>query len=211
MDGEPISNRTDRATDWVPAPAPAVPRIFRRGSRPLATTAAVRHLIPSSNTPRGAPSPVRGDGATGRRGDGATGRRGDGGGSPRDRPGRIRPGLTEAFVSYNLRLVATYELVLEALGDKTRRKIVHILRTRPASVAELAAQLPVSRPAISQHLRALLDSDLVTFETLGTRNIYQLRPAGLETLRRWLDDFWGTVLDDFAAHVDSHARQESIK
>jgi len=119
--------------------------------------------------------------------------------------------LTEAIVSYDLRFVTTYEFVLEALGDKTRRKIVQILRTKPASVAELAAQLPVSRPAISQHLRVLRDSELVTFETLGTRNIYQLQPAGLETLRRWLDDFWGTVLDDFAAHVNRQTRQNPIK
>jgi DNA-binding transcriptional ArsR family regulator len=101
--------------------------------------------------------------------------------------------------------VTTYETVLDALGDKTRRQIVQCLRTRPASVAELAAQLPVSRPAISQHLRVLRQCELVTFETSGTRNIYQLQPAGLETLRGWLDDFWGTVLDALAAHVDSHS------
>jgi DNA-binding transcriptional ArsR family regulator len=107
--------------------------------------------------------------------------------------------------------VATYESVLEALGDKTRRQIVRCLRTRPASVAELAAQLPVSRPAISQHLRVLRDSEIVTFETFGTRNIYRLQHAGLETLRCWLDDFWDTVLDDFAAHVDRQARQHPTK
>jgi DNA-binding transcriptional ArsR family regulator len=135
----------------------------------------------------------------------------EGPGFARDAEGGTPPGLTATIVSYNLRFVATYELVLEALGDKTRRKIVQILRTGPASVAELAAQLPVSRPAISQHLRVLRDSELVTFETLGTRNIYQLRSAGLDALRRWLDDFWGTVLGDFAAHVDGHTRQEPSK
>jgi DNA-binding transcriptional ArsR family regulator len=107
--------------------------------------------------------------------------------------------------------VTTYELVLEALGDKTRRKIVQILKTKPASVSELATQLPVSRPAISQHLRVLRDSELVTFETFGTRNIYRLQPAGLEPLRRWLDDFWDAVLDDFAAHVDRQTNQHPIK
>jgi DNA-binding transcriptional ArsR family regulator len=107
--------------------------------------------------------------------------------------------------------VATYETVLEALGDKTRRQIVRCLRTRSASVAELAAQLPVSRPAISQHLRVLRESELVTFQTFGTRNIYQLQPAGLETLRRWLDDFWGTVLDDFAVHVNRQTSQDPIR
>jgi DNA-binding transcriptional ArsR family regulator len=107
--------------------------------------------------------------------------------------------------------VATYESVLDALGEKTRRQIVQCLRTRPASVAELAAQLPVSRPAISQHLRVLRESELVTFKTFGTRNIYQLQPAGLETLRRWLDDFWDTVLYDFAAHVDRQASHDPTK
>jgi DNA-binding transcriptional ArsR family regulator len=101
--------------------------------------------------------------------------------------------------------------VLEALGDKTRRQIVECLRTRPASVAELAGQLPVSRPAISQHLRVLRDSELVTFETSGTRNIYRLQPAGLESLRLWLDDFWGTVLEAFAARVEGRASPRPIK
>lgn len=119
--------------------------------------------------------------------------------------------LTPPFVSHNLRFVETYESVLEALGDKTRRQIVQCLRTCPASVAELAAQLPVSRPAISQHLRVLRDSEVVMFETFGTRNIYQLQPAGLEALRLWLDDFWGTVLNDFAAHVDRQPRQDQTK
>ena len=122
--------------------------------------------------------------------------------------GCVRPApLDNLLVSDNLRFVATYESVLDALGDKTRRQIVECLKAKPASVAELAAQLPVSRPAISQHLRVLRDSELVRFETFGTRNVYELHPAGLETLRRWLDDFWGTVLDDFAAHVEGQGRQ----
>jgi DNA-binding transcriptional ArsR family regulator len=124
-------------------------------------------------------------------------------GWPGDPPDRL---LTAKSVSYNLRFVTTYESVLEALGDKTRRQIVECLKTKPASVAELAAQLPVSRPAISQHLRVLRDSQLVRYETFGTRNVYELHPAGLETLRRWLDEFWATVLDDFAAHVDRQVR-----
>jgi DNA-binding transcriptional ArsR family regulator len=107
--------------------------------------------------------------------------------------------------------VPTYDSVLEALGDKTRRQIVQCLKTSPASVAELAAQLPVSRPAISQHLRVLRDNELVTFETFGTRNVYRLQTTGLETLRRWLDDFWATVLDDFAVHVDRQSKQDPNK
>jgi DNA-binding transcriptional ArsR family regulator len=99
--------------------------------------------------------------------------------------------------------VETYETVLEALGDKTRRQIVQCLRKSPASVGEIAAQIPVSRPAVSQHLRVLRDCQLVTSEMVGTRNIYQLQPGGLESLRRWLDDYWGSVLHGFASYVDS--------
>jgi DNA-binding transcriptional ArsR family regulator len=92
--------------------------------------------------------------------------------------------------------------VLDALGDRTRRQILQCLRASPAAVGELAAQLPVSRPAISQHLRILRESDLVTFETAGTRNVYRLDPGGLESLRGWLDGFWATVLESFAAHAE---------
>jgi DNA-binding transcriptional ArsR family regulator len=97
--------------------------------------------------------------------------------------------------------VQTYEAVLDALGDGTRRQILSRLRAGPAAVGELAAQLPVSRPAISQHLRILRAADLVTFETSGTRNVYRLEAAGLESLRGWLDGFWETVLESFAARA----------
>jgi DNA-binding transcriptional ArsR family regulator len=98
--------------------------------------------------------------------------------------------------------VVTYETVLDALGDRTRRQIIECLRASPAAVGELAAQLPVSRPAISQHLRILRDSHLVTFETSGTRNVYRLHPAGVESLRGWLEGFWSTVLENFAVHAE---------
>jgi hypothetical protein len=88
--------------------------------------------------------------------------------------------------------VGTYGAVLDALGDRTRRQIIQCLKEGPAAVGELAAQLPVSRPAISQ--------------TSGTRNIYRLDPAGLEPLRNWLDGFWGTVLESFAAQAKDVAR-----
>ncbi len=97
--------------------------------------------------------------------------------------------------------MATYDSVLDALGDRTRRQIIQRLGAGPAAVGELAAQLPVSRPAISQHLRILRNSDLVTFETSGTRNVYRLDPTGLESLRGWLDGFWATVLESFAAQA----------
>lgn len=99
--------------------------------------------------------------------------------------------------------------MLDALGDGTRRQLPECLRTGPAAVGELAEQLPVSRPAISQHLRVLRESNLVTFATFGTRNVYRLDPAGLESLRSWLDDFWTSVLDSFATHVEREAAREA--
>ena len=95
----------------------------------------------------------------------------------------------------------TYESVLDALGDRTRRQIVEQLRRGPSSVAELAAGLPVSRPAVSQHLTVLKRSGLVSYEEHGTRNIYRLDPAGLSGLRAWLDGFWQTALASYADAV----------
>ena len=107
--------------------------------------------------------------------------------------------LTAAFVRINLRFVETYEAVLEALGDSTRRRIVDMLRrSGPSSVAELAARLPISRPAVSQHLTILRRSRLVTYEESGTRNVYRLDPAGLRDLRTWMDGFWQEALDAYA-------------
>ena len=95
----------------------------------------------------------------------------------------------------------TYEAALEALGDRTRRQIVHRLRAGPSSVGELAAALPVSRPAVSQHLTVLRRSGLVSYSELGTRNVYRLELAGLSDLRAWLDGFWETALDRYAQRV----------
>jgi DNA-binding transcriptional ArsR family regulator len=97
--------------------------------------------------------------------------------------------------------VETYEAVLEALGDRTRRQIVRRLSAGPLSVGELAAAMPVSRPAVSQHLTVLRRSGLVSYSELGTRNVYRLDPAGLGELRTWLDGFWETALDRYAQRV----------
>lgn len=99
----------------------------------------------------------------------------------------------------------TYESVLDALGDRTRRQIIDCLRAGPSSVGEIAAALPVSRPAVSQHLTVLRRSGLVTFDELGTRNVYRLDQAGLSELRAWLDSFWESALDRYADRV----RQDS--
>jgi DNA-binding transcriptional ArsR family regulator len=97
--------------------------------------------------------------------------------------------------------VATYELVLDALGDPTRRAILTALRREPSSVAGLTNHVPVSRPAISQHLKVLGQAGLVDHDIRGTRHIYRVDRDGLAMLREWLDQFWDDVLDAFAEHV----------
>lgn len=91
----------------------------------------------------------------------------------------------------------TYEAGLDALGDRTRRAIVQHLADRPRSVQELADQLPVSRPAVSQHLKVLKDAGLVAERTSGTRRIYRLNPEGVAALRDQLDTFWNRALDSY--------------
>jgi DNA-binding transcriptional ArsR family regulator len=83
---------------------------------------------------------------------------------------------------------------LTALADPTRRTIFERIAQRPSAVGELAQQLPVSRPAVSQHLRVLKDAGLVTDRAAGTRRIYHLDPAGIEGLRQYLDQFWNRSL-----------------
>lgn len=98
----------------------------------------------------------------------------------------------------------TYQLdaVLDALAEPTRRAIVGRLREHPLPVGEIARDLPVSRPAVSIHLRVLGEAGLVTHRREGTRNIYALRPEGLVGLRGWLDELWDDALAAFAAHVE---------
>jgi DNA-binding transcriptional ArsR family regulator len=120
-----------------------------------------------------------------------------------------RVNLTAVFVRGNLRFVETYEIVLDALGDRTRRGIIDCLRAGPSSVGEIAAVLPVSRPAVSQHLTVLRRSGLVTFDELGTRNVYRLDQAGLTELQAWLDSFWETALDRYADRVRQDGSDDS--
>jgi DNA-binding transcriptional ArsR family regulator len=93
--------------------------------------------------------------------------------------------------------VSAYELPLDALGDGTRRRIVEILRSGPLSVGAIAARLPVSRPAVSQHLRTLERAGLVRHTTAGTRHLYEVDRDGLEELRRWIDALWDDALARF--------------
>jgi len=102
--------------------------------------------------------------------------------------------------------VVTYQLVggraLEALGDPTRRAIFERLVARPRSVGELADMLPVSRPAVSQHLKVLKRSGLVSDRAEGTRRFYRVDPAGIAAMREYLDTMWDTALAAFAAAVE---------
>jgi DNA-binding transcriptional ArsR family regulator len=94
------------------------------------------------------------------------------------------------------------------MGDRTRRAILERLAERPCAVGELAAQLPVSRPAVSQHLKVLKESGLVTDETVGTRRIYRLHPAGVQALRDQLDAFWSRAIANYDAVIGDHTTEE---
>ena len=101
----------------------------------------------------------------------------------------------------------TYGTALEALADPTRRRIFERLRTGPRPVGALAAGLPVSRPAVSQHLKVLKDAHLVQDEIDGTRRIYRINPKGLGPLRAWLDRFWDEALESFRAEAEKQEKE----
>jgi DNA-binding transcriptional ArsR family regulator len=86
---------------------------------------------------------------------------------------------------------------MDAMGDATRRAILERLLAGPMAVGELARDFPVSRPAISQHLRVLKNAQLVLDRPMGTRRFYQVNPAGIEALRRYFDRFWSDALAAF--------------
>ena len=92
---------------------------------------------------------------------------------------------------------------LDALGDPTRRAILGQLRRGPRAVGALAKAFPISRPAISQHLKVLKDARLVTDRAEGTRRVYQLDRAGFESVRAYLDQFWTTALAAFQEKADA--------
>jgi DNA-binding transcriptional ArsR family regulator len=104
--------------------------------------------------------------------------------------------------------VDAYEdVVWAALGDRTRRTIFGRLARRPCAVGELARELPVSRPAVSQHLKVLKDAGLVTDRADGNRRIYQVRPDGLQALRSDLDQFWTSALAGFKETVEHQTKE----
>jgi DNA-binding transcriptional ArsR family regulator len=93
-------------------------------------------------------------------------------------------------------------LAFSALADPTRREVFERLARGPLAVGELAHGLPVSRPAVSQHLKVLKAAGLVTDRPEGARRVYQIDPKGLGQIRAWLDRFWDEALDAFAAEVE---------
>jgi DNA-binding transcriptional ArsR family regulator len=102
--------------------------------------------------------------------------------------------------------VKTYEEAMNALGDPTRRRIFDRLAQGPKPVGELARGLPVSRPAVSQHLRVLKEAGLVTERPQGTRRVYRVDPSGVIALRAYFEAFWDRALVDFQTEAESTER-----
>jgi DNA-binding transcriptional ArsR family regulator len=96
---------------------------------------------------------------------------------------------------------------MDALGDPTRRAIFERLAQGPQAVGELASQLPISRPAVSQHLKVLKQAGLVSDRAEGTRRLYRLDPRGIEALRAYFDQFWPHALASFKAAVEEEPHQ----
>jgi DNA-binding transcriptional ArsR family regulator len=98
---------------------------------------------------------------------------------------------------------------LAALGDPTRRAIFELVAERPRAVGDLARHMPVSRPAVSQHLRVLKDAGLVADRPQGNRRIYAADPDGLAELRAYLEQFWNTALASFKDIVEQPTEESS--
>ena len=98
--------------------------------------------------------------------------------------------------------------LIGALADPTRREVFERLRGGPRAVGEIAAALPVSRPAVSQHLRVLKEAGLVTERKDGTRRLYRVDPAGIAAIRDYFDDFWNEALAAFQAAAESEGSKQ---
>jgi DNA-binding transcriptional ArsR family regulator len=105
----------------------------------------------------------------------------------------------------------TYSSALVALADPTRRRVFEELRTGPKPVGAIAAKLPVSRPAVSQHLKVLREARLVSERPEGTRRVYFIDPNGLGELRAWLDRLWDQSLVAFQAEVERQSANKQRK
>ena len=105
----------------------------------------------------------------------------------------------------------TYARALASLGDPTRRKVFERLRSGPLSVGEIARDMPVSRPAVSQHLAVLKEAGLVVDRPVGTRRVYYIDLRGLSALRAWFDQFWDQALASFQDEVERSIQIEKEK
>src|SRR6516165_551719 len=101
------------------------------------------------------------------------------------------------------------DVVFDALGEPVRRRILELLHDGPTPVGQLAARLPVGRPAVSKHLRVLSNAGLIEHRSAGTRNLYMLAPDGMAAAQQWLIRTWDTVLAAYAAEVSRRARKSS--
>jgi DNA-binding transcriptional ArsR family regulator len=104
-----------------------------------------------------------------------------------------------------------YGTALAALADPTRRRVFERLKSGPKAVGALARGLPVSRPAVSQHLKVLKEAGLVADRPEGTRRVYYIDPDGLGALRKWLDQFWDEALAAFQAEVETATSHDKDK
>jgi len=105
----------------------------------------------------------------------------------------------------------TYETALAALADPTRRRVFERLKSGPQSVGVIARRMPVSRPAVSQHLKVLKEAGLVADRPEGTRRVYYIDPNGLGALRLWLDQFWDQALTAFQAEAEGDVSKRKDK
>ncbi len=116
------------------------------------------------------------------------------------------------MVSLGLRFVQTYQDGADpwtALGDPTRKAVFELLVEHPRAVGDIARVLPVSRPAVSQHLRVLKDAGLVNDRAVGTRRIYRIEPDGLAALRAELERFWGQTLAAYKTVVEQSTEENT--
>src|SRR5262244_1123249 len=104
-----------------------------------------------------------------------------------------------------------YGTALAALGDPTRRRVFERLKSGPKAVGAIARRMPVSRPAVSQHLKVLKEAGLVADRPEGTRRVYYIDPNGLGALRRWLDQFWDQALTAFQAEAEGNVTKRKAK
>ena len=105
----------------------------------------------------------------------------------------------------------TYQAALQALADPTRRRILELLASGETAVGELADELPVSRPAVSQHLRVLEQAELVVVQQIGTRRVYSIAPAGIKQLAAYVDSLWTSVLEAYSKSASSPERRPRAK